>query len=457
MAGTLVVAGVALAFYLTYRFEGVILSLFAAIVLALAIRPAVDWLQQHGIPRGVAAAFIFLLLFGFLVGVVFLFAPLVSEQGANILNTLLGYYRSFVDSLRHSSSYLIRQLALQLPASIQMPGTQAPGAQVPGQIPAAPAAGTPGPSAGDQAAAAILQQVSQLFRFGDLAFRYGLLIFAVLLLTFYWILESDLATRSILLFFAPDRREAVRAFVSSAEEKLGAYIRGLLILSLTVGVVSGVAYLIIGLPQALLLGIIAGLMEAIPLVGPFLGAVPPLLLALALDPSRVLWVIVAAILIQQAEGHLLVPRVMDRAVGVNPVVSLLSLAAFSSLFGIGGALLAIPFAVVIQLILNQTFFSATSAPTPELPGRSEVSLLRYEARELIQDIHKQVREKEAAVTGSSDRVEDAIEAIVTDLDSILALYEPPETEVPPLGGRSEANSPGRSDQPRETHPTGRPE
>jgi predicted PurR-regulated permease PerM len=423
--GTLVVAGIVLLFWFLYRFENVILSLFAAIVLSLAVRPAVDWLQQRGIPRALAAGLIFLLLFVLVATIFLLFAPLISEQGANIVNTILNYYHSLVDSLRHSSSYLVRQLAQQLPQNIAVPGAAAPG--VPGGT-APPPTTSGGPSAPNPAEV-ILQQVKQALHYGGLIARAGLMLFAILLLTFYWTLEGDLAVRSMLLFLPAARRDPARDFIDTILEKLGAYIRGLLILMAMVGVLSIIAYFIIGLPQALLLGVLAGLFEAIPFVGPFLGAVPPLLLALSLDPNKVLWVIVAATLIQQAEGHLMAPRVMNSTVGVNPVVTILSLAAFSSLFGIGGALLAIPFAVIIQLALNQALFSpAGAAPDQDIPGRSSVSLLRYEAKELIQDIHKQVREKDAAVTGSADQVEDAIEAITNDLDSVLAQYEEPGPE-----------------------------
>ena len=181
--------------------------------------------------------------------------------------------------------------------------------------------------------------------------------------------------------------------------------------------------LIIGLPYAIFLGITAGILEAVPLVGPILGAAPALLIALALDPSKAVWVVMATVVIQLTENHFLVPRVMDRAVGVNPVVSLLAFAAFSSLFGLAGALLAIPLAVLIQLLLNRTILEPTSLSQPQPVGRDSISLMRYEVQELIKDVHKQVRDKDGAMDGSSDRIEDAIEEVVNDLDSILAKVE----------------------------------
>jgi len=210
------------------------------------------------------------------------------------------------------------------------------------------------------------------------------------------------------------------------EAKVGAYIRGLAFLSLFVGGLALAAYLIIGLPYALLLAIIAGLMEAVPLIGPFLGAIPAVFIALALDPSKVIWVVAASIVIQGIENNLLVPRVMERAVGVSAVVALLAFAGFSSLFGLAGAVLAIPLAAVIQLLFARIVTEPGTVTPLQPEGRDYVSMLRYEAQELIQDVRKQMREKPRLADDTSDQVEDAMEAIVNDLDSILAQVETKE-------------------------------
>jgi hypothetical protein len=161
-------------------------------------------------------------------------------------------------------------------------------------------------------------------------------------------------------------------------------------------------------------------------IGPVLGAVPPVLLALSLEPSKVIWVILAVIIIQQIEGNLLVPRVMDQAVGVNAIVTILAIFAFGALFGMGGAIMAIPLAAVIQVLINRFVFEASGAPTEVPDTRNRYSMLRYEAQELIQDVRKQVRRKEDGADLETDRVEDMIEAIATDVDSTLAQMELPE-------------------------------
>jgi hypothetical protein len=184
-----------------------------------------------------------------------------------------------------------------------------------------------------------------------------------------------------------------------------------------------VAYLLIGLPNALVLALVAGVLEAVPMIGPLLGAIPAAVIALSIAPSKLIWVIVATIVIQQIENSLLVPRVMRKAVGINPFVSLLSLFAFSSLFGIAGALMAIPIAAIVQLLLDRFVFHPGTIEAEVSTGRDLASRLRYEAQDLAQDLRKQARLKKGGTdlrVKQVDQVLDEIETITTDLDSLLA-------------------------------------
>lgn len=423
---TLIVLGIALAFFIVYRFRLVAFSLFEAIVFSTAITPLVNWLQKRGVSRAFAITLVFVLALVILAGVILLTAPLIGDQGATILTTLDGYYRTFHEMLTSSPSILVRRLAFRLPTALVAEA-------------AAPPA-TPG------ADSQPLDQVAVALSYGT-QFIGGFFAFAVvLLLTYYWTLDRNLITMWSLNRLPSPRKEAVRDFFASTDERVGAYLRGLLILCSAIGLAAFVGYLIVGLPNALLLGLLAGIFEVVPLVGPILGAIPAIIVAITVDPSKVIWVILVTFIIQTLENHILVPRVMAKAVGVNPVVSLLSFAAFSSLFGFAGALLAVPLAVVIQLMLDRLVFEPTISPAVSAPaGRDTVSVLRYEAQELISDVRKQVREKEGITDDQSDQVEDAIEAIVNDLDSILAQAESNQAEeadqdVPPSAGAAKAGS-----------------
>jgi predicted PurR-regulated permease PerM len=207
------------------------------------------------------------------------------------------------------------------------------------------------------------------------------------------------------------------------ETKVGAYIAGQGILILVIGSMSLAAYWLIGLPYVLVLGFVAGVMEVVPLIGPLLGAIPAVLVALSLGPDKLIWVIIATLVIQQLENSVLVPRVMRRAVGVNPFVSLLAIFAFGSLLGIAGTLMAIPLAAIIQLLLDRFIFHPDATEPEVMSGRDYASRLRYEAQALAQDLRLQARLPQAGLDQEirqTDQVMDKIEAITTDLDKLLA-------------------------------------
>ena len=138
------------------------------------------------------------------------------------------------------------------------------------------------------------------------------------------------------------------------EEKLGGWVRGQLLLMLAIGFMAGIGYSVIGLPNPILLGVISGLFEIVPMVGPFLAFAPAVLVALAMDPGKAVVVAVYALVIQQIESNILVPRVMGRTVGVSPLTVILGILVGSVLAGLPGAFLAVPIAGAVQVILAHT-------------------------------------------------------------------------------------------------------
>jgi predicted PurR-regulated permease PerM len=245
----------------------------------------------------------------------------------------------------------------------------------------------------------------------------------ILVLAFYWTLNGPRIIQSYLLLIPQNQRESLGELFSAMESKVGLYMVGQGFLCIVIGLMALVAYLLIGLPNALVLALIAGVLEAVPMIGPFIGAVPAGLVALSIAPGKLIWVIIATIVIQQLENSLLVPRIMKKAVGVNPFVTLLSLFAFSTLFGLAGALMAIPIAAMIQLALNHFVFQQGTVEMEVSEGRDFASRLRYEAQDLAQDLRKQARLKKAGsdlTVKKIEKVMDEIETITTDLDTLLA-------------------------------------
>ena len=205
-------------------------------------------------------------------------------------------------------------------------------------------------------------------------------------------LDREAIVRASLLIVPLDNRDTAREIWDMAELKVGAYVRGQALLMLAIGVLCGIAFFLIGLKSALILAVLAGIFEAIPYLGPILTAVVAVLITLSESPDKIWWVIAAIVVIQQAENAILVPRIMDRAVGVNAIVTLLAIAAFGSLLGIVGAILAIPLAAIIQVLLDFWVLNYEEPPTV-IEGRDKAAVVRYQAQDLAQDLRDRIRAK----------------------------------------------------------------
>ncbi len=399
MWATLVLVFVALSFWLLYRFNQVVFILFIAIVMGTVIRPVVAWLHRLGLPRIAGVILVYFLLLALLIGFVLLLFPLVVEQGTTIAAAVPGYYQSLRDWMVNYPNQWMVRLSEFLPATL--PGLE------------------PIQQTGQQ----MLASAGQALGYVASAAKVIFIATAILLLAFHWTLDGPRSIQSLLLLVPTSQRESISELVSAMETKVGFYLAGQGVLCLVIGILALAAYLLIGLPNALVLALVAGVMEAVPLVGPLLGAVPAAVIALSIAPSKLVWVIVATIVIQQMENSVLVPRVMRKAVGVNPFVSLLAIFAFSSLFGIAGALMAIPIAAIMQLLLDRFVFHPGTMESETSAGRDYASRLRYEAQDLAQDLRKQARLQKGdsdLEAKQTDQVMDEIEAITTDLDSLLA-------------------------------------
>ncbi len=399
VGATLVFSFVAFCFYLLFRFYEVVFILFISVVIGTVLRPVSNWLTQRGFSRMASVILIYLAIFVFLAGFLWLLFPLIFKQGATILGEVPLYYQGVRTWLAESHNQLFQRLGGFLPSSLPNIFSQV---------------------GGDQN---IVSSAETAMGYVTIAARVIFTMIVILALTLYWTLDGPRIIRSLLLLVPRERRESTGDLITAMEASVGSFIVGQGLLCLSIGVMAFIAYLLIGLPNAFVLAITAGLFEAVPMVGPLLGAIPASLMALSISPDKFIWVVIASFIIQQAEGTLLVPRIMGRTVGVNPFVTLLAIFAFSSLFGIGGALMAIPMAAVIQLVLNHFVFQQPTVELEPSEGRDYPSRLRYEAQDLIQDLRKQARHKKRGTDEKIEHIEqvmDEIETITESLDTLLA-------------------------------------
>ncbi|MCC6167276.1 MAG: AI-2E family transporter [Caldilineaceae bacterium] len=420
IGATLVALGVVLGFVLLVRFYMVVFIYFVAVALEVATRPAVAWLTRRGLRAWMAVLLVYLLMLLFAAAVLWAVAPMLAEQTATIIERLPDYYQRLRDWLQTSSSRLLRSLGAALPLELSLPELLA-FTQVQNTTDAA---------AGTEVAAA----TSPWGWLGTVS-KAVFLTLALFALAFYWALEGEVIVRRFLMRIPLDRRDLVRGLITEMEGKIGGYFRGQAILCVIIGVLSTLAFFVLRIPYALILGLLMGIFEALPVIGPTLGAIPAVIITLAVAPDKVILVVGALVTIQVLENNLLVPRVMGESVGVNAIVSILAITAFGILFGLAGAILAIPLAAILQIFINRMLFDlsmpeevvAMPAKAASVANRNQYTVLRMEAQALAQDVRKNVRNTDVEEAGNPDEesqvAEDMIETVAKDIDGLLLQME----------------------------------
>jgi predicted PurR-regulated permease PerM len=324
----------------------VLLLLVLAVLLATGIEPLVARLRRSGVARGPSVLGIYLVIVALLVAFGFVASQAIGEQASSLTSDLPNLSRRLDD------------LAAGLPAGpIRDVGTATANGLRPEQI---------GPLLSSVFTTGAL---SQLAFVTVTVFETIFAVFTVFVIAYFWLSERLVLRRLVLHSVREEHRTRVLSIWEDVETKLGAWVRGQLLLMLIVGAAQGVGYAVLGLPFALLLAVFAGLAEAIPMVGPYLGTIPAILIALALSPHLALILAGYTVVLHLIESNVLVPRIMERAVGLTPLTVVLALLVGAALGGLIGALLAIPIAAAIQAaVVNLIKASETDAPTVELPG-----------------------------------------------------------------------------------------
>jgi predicted PurR-regulated permease PerM len=173
------------------------------------------------------------------------------------------------------------------------------------------------------------------------------------ILTIYLVIQPAQLVNGFVSFFPAGKRARVRVVLSEMYHAVQKWFVGQLISMVLIGVLTAIALSIIGIPYALFIGALSGLLAFIPLVGAFISVIPPVLLALATHPILAVWVILAYIAIHQIEAHLIQPLVMSRAVALHPVVVVCAILVMGTLFGFVGLLLAVPLVAALSVLAHE--------------------------------------------------------------------------------------------------------
>ena len=392
---TIFVVCVFLIFWLLYRLQTVLLLFFVAIVVGTAIRPAVEWLYRRGVSRTNGVILIYVLMAGLFTAFLALILPLLAEQTTQLSQNLPEFYMTARNWLFDSENRLLQIIGARLPAQLGLLFDSNPTTQN------------------------AIDQVTRTILYMNLLIKGLLSTLAIFLLAYYWNQEGQSVIRTILRLMPSYRKKEFLEFVDHVETKLGAYIRGEAILCSIIGVLSFLAYILIGLPFALALGIFAGVMEMIPVFGPAIGAVPALLIALSMSPEKAIWVVIATFLIQTTENVYLLPRVMNKSMGVNAIIILLSMVAFGSVFGLAGVLLALPLAAILQFVINRIVTSPDNLNDNAELQEGDIQPLVYESEKLIRTLQGVSSNGSTAFQELPETAQLEIQSLVQELHEFL--------------------------------------
>lgn len=238
-----------------------------------------------------------------------------------------------------------------------------------------------GPDAFSKIAPAPGTIVSRLISFGSGTF--GLITNAVVLLigAIYLALDPSTYVRGFAKLFPRHLAHRVQRALVASGEALRRTLLGQFVTMIVNAILTMIGLSLIGMPSAVALGVILGLCNFVPMIGPFIGAIPGLLIALTLGPKMLMWTAIVYLVVQQFEGNVLTPMVQKRAVNVPPALLIFLLAGFGILFGIPGTLLAAPMAVVLYVLVASLWSRDTLGHKVDLPPALDDAADRYAGRE----------------------------------------------------------------------------
>lgn len=342
--GAAAVLAVLLLAYFIYKSITVLLLLFIALLVATAIEPLVTKLRRGPFSRSAGilivytGMFVVLGLVGYILVSVF-FSQLedfrsglsrsIDEMQASMQTMEQGFMRSQVNSILNVAEGFVWKLG---------------------------AAPTTNEEAAE-AVAATAVTVAEIF----------FALITIFVVAFYWLGERTLIKKGLMSWLPTRRANRVKRVWDEIEEKVGGWVRGQLTLMVIVGLASAVGYFVLGIQFWPALALLITIAEAIPLVGPYIGTAPAVLVALTqtendglpallgMDPInpllRAALVVVFAVILQTVEGNVLIPRIMKDSVGISPLTVIISILLGATLAGLAGALVAVPLAGALQVII----------------------------------------------------------------------------------------------------------
>jgi len=283
----------------------VLVLVFISILIATAFGPLINFLETKKIPRSLSSLIIILLFFvafGFLI--------------ASVISPLVEQTQGFIDRLPE----LVEKIS---PYKIGLDSIPTQAFSVPNQV--------------------LKLAVGTLTGF--------IATFTMLVISYYMLQERPRLKKHLKTWLGTKSSHYYH-IITKLENRLGKWVIGIILLMIIVGVLSYTGFALIGLPYAVALGVIAGILEIIPNIGPVVAAIPAIIVGFSVSPTHGFAALVVAVLVQQLENNLLVPKIMQKAVGLNPIITIIALLIGYKLGGPALAIISLPITLSIQEIIS---------------------------------------------------------------------------------------------------------
>lgn len=314
------VLGIVLTLWLFVHLQDILMSLAIAFILATAIAPLIDYLQKKKIPRSLSISVIYILLITVLALIIRLIVPPFASQITAIyqnrmsyINTISGYFGSYSVPIRTNVLSAINKFS----------------------------------------ASFMNMNYSGLVTGAKGIFSGIIDVILVFVLSFYFLLSKKGMEKSITQYVPKQYQKQVTSIYRKISKKMSAWLQGQVFLGLIVFAVNFVGLSVLRVNYALTLAIISGLLEVLPIIGPWISGGLAAIVALTMSPILGLIVVAWYVLVQQLENHIIVPMVMKRSLGLNPVAVILALLIGGKLLGITGIIISVPVAAAIGVLLEE--------------------------------------------------------------------------------------------------------
>lgn len=312
--------GTLLSLWFLYQVRSIVVLLFIAFILMTAINPLVRLAHKIKIPTIIVMLVVYFGLIAMISTVVASLVPAIVQQTKDVAQALPNYLHTLENIF---NAKLDQNLAGDYLNSIP----------------------------------------SNLLKIAVGAFDNIMSILALFFMSYYLVLERPHLHKYLLRFFENHHaEEKAEALVLGIERQVGGWVRGELLLMLIIGVMTYIGLMLLGVPYALPLAVLAGLLEVVPNIGPTIAAIPAILVGLTVSPIIGLGTLILSIVIQQLENNWIVPKVMQSATGTAPLVTIIVLLVGYTLGGLALAVLAMPLYLTAQTVIK--------AFSPDLSGRS---------------------------------------------------------------------------------------